>query len=367
MLPPITSPATPAFAVTGSDQILFEDHESFESIMENLIADDVPPAADAALGDGIESQMDAPLAFASVIPRLPSGGAAVRSVGEGVLRKALPALVDKAVATPNTLDPDTAAASGRSVSADRIGNFGDVAPFATSLQSLAAIQKAMATVQAQADAEQSVDHAFNRIDPRHLGSAPAQPNTGGPAGNISAALFSSMQMTTTDADELRISEPALDAAPGPASILSERAFPTMQTSNSSLSVVAAVPRHIDHQMAVVVTQLSEGATEIALSPQELGRVRMQVTAIDGAIMLNVTAERPETADLLRRHAETLAQEFRALGFHDIAFSFGDGRTPDRDSASPATNAVATLTDQAVAEETVPRSRHQPNGSLDLRM
>ena len=66
-------------------------------------------------------------------------------------------------------------------------------------------------------------------------------------------------------------------------------------------------------------------TEIALNPEELGRVRLRMTSVDQSITLQILAERPETNDLLRRHIEVLAQEFRALGYDSISFSFGGGK------------------------------------------
>jgi flagellar hook-length control protein FliK len=65
-------------------------------------------------------------------------------------------------------------------------------------------------------------------------------------------------------------------------------------------------------------------TEIALSPQELGRVRMSVIAEDGAITVNILTERPETLDLMRRHIDQLGQTFRAMGYDSINFAFGQG-------------------------------------------
>ena len=103
---------------------------------------------------------------------------------------------------------------------------------------------------------------------------------------------------------------------------------------SSHTPVAAVPasgtgtvRHVAQQMAVAVADRPGQPTEISLNPQELGRVRMTMSAVDASITMTIIAERPETSDLLRRNIETLTQEFRDLGYNDINFAFG------RDSAS----------------------------------
>lgn len=125
-------------------------------------------------------------------------------------------------------------------------------------------------------------------------------------------------------------------------------------------------RHVAQQMAVTITQTAGQPTEIALNPEELGRVRMSMSLTDGTLMLHINAERPETADLLRRHIDTLAQEFRSLGYNDISFDFGDGRTQDeaRQDAGSLTEHAEDTTETQAPEQTGVR---QPRGSLDLRL
>lgn len=84
----------------------------------------------------------------------------------------------------------------------------------------------------------------------------------------------------------------------------------------------------------------EQAIELTLNPAELGRVRISMTPGDGAITVTVIAERPETLELMRRHADMLAQDFRHLGLGSTEFAFGRNPgqpggtgTPDR-AANP---------------------------------
>ena len=84
-------------------------------------------------------------------------------------------------------------------------------------------------------------------------------------------------------------------------------------------------RQVAHQIAIAATNGNSKTTEIALNPEELGRVRMTLSAVDGGLTLVVNAERPETQELMRRHIDMLAQEFRSLGYDNLALSFtGDG-------------------------------------------
>jgi flagellar hook-length control protein FliK len=82
--------------------------------------------------------------------------------------------------------------------------------------------------------------------------------------------------------------------------------------------------HVARQMIEVMAQAAHRPTEIALSPQELGRVRMSVVTEDGSITVNIIAERPETLDLMRRHIDQLGQTFKSMGYESINFAFGQG-------------------------------------------
>ncbi len=94
-------------------------------------------------------------------------------------------------------------------------------------------------------------------------------------------------------------------------------------------------RAVSQQIVEAARHLRHGPVELTLSPEELGRVRLTLTAEGGAMTLAVHAERGETLDLLRRNVETLAAEFREMGFANLNFSFARDRGPgtrDRDAA-----------------------------------
>lgn len=148
---------------------------------------------------------------------------------------------------------------------------------------------------------------------------------------------------------------------------------TERSLTASNSVTSAAPsagaetaRHAAGQIAVAVANQQGRATEIALNPEELGRVRLSITAIDGAITLNVLTERPETNDLLRRHIDVLAQEFRDLGYDSIAFSFGAEGQSGTDQDAPRENDIqnavpSEVTTSKALEDTGPKS------GMDLRL
>jgi hypothetical protein len=119
-------------------------------------------------------------------------------------------------------------------------------------------------------------------------------------------------------------------------------------------------------MAVAIAQKAGQSTDIALQPEELGRVRMSLSVIENSVTLTVFADRPETADLLRRHIDLLAQEFRTLGYADISFAFG-GEQGGGEGSGPAGHAEELVAEpRETLEEAVTAAA--PSGSgLDLRI
>lgn len=93
-------------------------------------------------------------------------------------------------------------------------------------------------------------------------------------------------------------------------------------------------RHVAYQLAEAVARGTGRPVDLTLNPQELGRVRLSMTMADGAIAMTIIAERPETLDLMRRHIDQLAQDFRDLGYGNIQFSFGQYRQGGGDDNQP---------------------------------
>ncbi|MFK7939507.1 MAG: flagellar hook-length control protein FliK [Roseovarius sp.] len=95
-----------------------------------------------------------------------------------------------------------------------------------------------------------------------------------------------------------------------------------------------LPRHIAMQLTQALQQVSASrAVELALNPAELGRVRIALKTTDTAVLVQITADRPETLDLMRRHVDALAQEFHAIGYQDAQFSFSQ-QNSDHNQSEP---------------------------------
>jgi hypothetical protein len=98
---------------------------------------------------------------------------------------------------------------------------------------------------------------------------------------------------------------------------------------------ADTPGLIGRQMAEALQRLPDKPVELSLNPQELGRVKMSISASEAGITVSVLAERPETLDLMRRHIDQLTREFQSIGYQNISFAFAEGQAhqnPDKNNS-----------------------------------
>ena len=131
-----------------------------------------------------------------------------------------------------------------------------------------------------------------------------------------------------------------------------------------------MPRHMAIQLA---TAAQNGQPDrpvlLLLNPEELGHVRIHITSTEGMVNMSVVAERPETLDLMRRHIETLAQEFQKIGYHHAEFSFGGGQSSS-DNAPASRPEPREKGDTPFHVASVPSPNHAGqviSDRLDLRL
>ncbi|MDE4134557.1 flagellar hook-length control protein FliK [Phaeobacter sp. QD34_3] len=108
--------------------------------------------------------------------------------------------------------------------------------------------------------------------------------------------------------------------PGLPQLLTEAVFQPGATHRVEM------PRMIATQLAEAFAAKGERNMDVSLNPEELGRVKMRVSTSDTGIVMTIQTERPETGDLMRRHINELAEEFRRMGFQDISFEFSSGES-----------------------------------------
>ncbi len=98
-----------------------------------------------------------------------------------------------------------------------------------------------------------------------------------------------------------------------------------------------LPRRLSHQLLEAFQHRATAQrVELQLNPVELGKVKMQMQPLDNIMVIHIVADRPETLDLLRRHADLLAQDFRDFGYGTTRVTFsGSDQRADAGGNEPA--------------------------------
>lgn len=150
-------------------------------------------------------------------------------------------------------------------------------------------------------------------------------------------------------------------------------IPTAGVAATAIHPRTDLAANVAHQMADAMRKATDKQVEIALSPAELGRVRMILSPTDAGVTMNILADRPETLELMRRNIDDLARSFAELGYEDISFSFGqNGRMTDDASHHPhghddqAETVVDWADVPAIPTESTSRLAIAPDG-IDMRL
>jgi flagellar hook-length control protein FliK len=132
-------------------------------------------------------------------------------------------------------------------------------------------------------------------------------------------------------------------------------------------VASSIPSTLTPSIIEMAKSGNDGPLELALSPEELGRVTISIRQEGDFVRVTLSAERPETLDLLRRHAGDLVADLRQSGFSGASLSFGPG---DQDQSAKFAESPEDTKDQSQppASETRPPapSRSSKGSGMDLR-
>ena len=111
-----------------------------------------------------------------------------------------------------------------------------------------------------------------------------------------------------------------DAAERPEAILTESARwqaagdTGAPSQTRPVMTTASLPPDLGAQIRRALVRSDGQVTELELSPRELGMLRIRVTTTDMGAQLQLSADRPETFDLLRRHLDQLERQLHGMGF-----------------------------------------------------
>lgn len=120
-------------------------------------------------------------------------------------------------------------------------------------------------------------------------------------------------------------EGAVSDIKGSSAIASSSVPTSQQTTPSQTHQVQSQAPSASSQIVAAIARSDSGVTEIRLNPEELGRVRIALTPTETGLSVAILADRPETADLLRRNLDVLAQDFKDIGYQDLMFEFSDSQ------------------------------------------
>jgi flagellar hook-length control protein FliK len=159
--------------------------------------------------------------------------------------------------------------------------------------------------------------------------------------------------------------------------LGEPGVPTVPTDSTVERLLRAAPsanvevaRDLAQQIGARIMPLARGQFELALAPAELGRLEIALREVDGVMTLSVTAERPETLDLIRRHVDLLAQELRQMAQRELLLQLGTGGTgagsggPNARASDQGADSDAIALADALPSDAPPVI---PRDHLDLRL
>lgn len=123
-----------------------------------------------------------------------------------------------------------------------------------------------------------------------------------------------------------------DALLGEVSDFAGHTLPAERGSLQSTSVFQASATSAHSANAHVMRQIVDagnsltktgGSVEIALNPEELGKVRMVVSPAESGGVVHISAERPETLELVQRNLELLRRDLKDAGWSNVAISLAD--------------------------------------------
>ncbi|MFT4782540.1 MAG: flagellar hook-length control protein FliK [Paracoccaceae bacterium] len=106
-------------------------------------------------------------------------------------------------------------------------------------------------------------------------------------------------------------------------------FDPLTSSRTPLG--ANLAPQVSGQLITAMRTANGAPVELALHPEELGRIRMSFNQLETGLVISISADRPETSDLMRRHIEQFARDMAKDGFEDVTFDFGDAPKQDQNA------------------------------------
>jgi len=211
----------------------------------------------------------------------------------------------------------------------------------------------------------AADHALATADPPAKPPAEVPGNPPLPAADPSSARPAG-QAPVPPADAPAALQAAFASAAPPAPLAAPRPAHTAPPPTPLPS--APLPEQTAPALVQAVSQTGANTVELVLTPEDLGKLRFELTQTGDQMRIHLIVERPETLDLLRRNADQLLSEFRQAGFAGATLSFGQGGQGAQHQPPAAQAPAAQTTTPAPPEHHAPAPMPQSSGGgLDLRL
>lgn len=167
---------------------------------------------------------------------------------------------------------------------------------------------------------------------------------------------------------------------------SASAVPLFASASPAMPNLPPTVAYLFSQIATAVAQNPDGVTEIALSPEELGRVQITLQADarqSDRMVIFLSFDRPETLELFRRHSDQLAEAMRMAGYSGADINFGQHGTGAGGNSGTGTNqaesghdngsyqglvqSASRASDTVIGPGDLNAPKHGAASALDLRL
>jgi len=125
----------------------------------------------------------------------------------------------------------------------------------------------------------------------------------------------------------------------------------------------ATAAQLSAQLLPLAQSAQSGPVELVLSPAELGQLRFEIQHRGDQVQIVLSAERPETLDLLRRNSEQLLTDFRNAGFAGASLAFGGWAAGQNAGGSPQEFDSDSQSDGGTTAVQVPSSPPSQNAAF----
>ena len=185
-----------------------------------------------------------------------------------------------------------------------------------------------------------------------------------PTRSVSAPALAMPDLPTVASDEALLT--LNDAAKSPARWIQPSPLP----SGPAPTTASLVPQTAV-QIGEIMLRRPDGPVEVQLHPEDLGPIRLIVSQSETGMRVSISAERADVLDLLKRHADQLADDLRRLGYGDASLDFGQqfSRQADHQSALAARilDRAQPADEAATLPEPAPSKPAISNGRFDMRI